>query len=87
MDTRKGKKLHDTVGFLGLRAQATAVGLLQVTTELIRAGVLDDAAVSRIKEAIFDDLALSAPRSMSRTAYEAMLHRRLDDLFARTEQG
>lgn len=82
MDTRAGKQLHDTLGFVGLRAQATAVGLLQLTAELIKAGVLDDDAVGRIKQAIFDDLALTRPASQAKTSYEATLKRRLDGLFS-----
>lgn len=82
MDTRAGKQLHDTLGFVGLRAQATAVGLLQLTAELVKAGVLDDDAVGRIKQAIFDDLALTRPTSQAKTDYEATLQRRLDRLFS-----
>ena len=81
MDMRDGKKLHDTLGFVGLRAQATAVGLLQLSVELIKAGILDEAAVMRIKTAIFHDIALSRPSSLEKIEYEATLHRRLDALF------
>ncbi len=81
MDNRAGKALHDTLSFVGLRAQATAVGLLAVTAELIRAGVLDEAAVERIKAAIFADLALGRPSSREKRDYEAMIRKRLDSLF------
>ena len=81
MDTRPGKERHDTVTFLGLRAQATAVGLVQLAAELIKVGILDAAAVDRIKQAIFDDLALSRPPSRAKAEYEVILHRRLDGLF------
>lgn len=87
MDTRAGKQLHDTLGFVGLRAQATAVGLLQLTAELVRAGVLGDDAVERIKRAIFDDLALTRPASQAKTDYEATLQRRLDRLFSTQEDS
>lgn len=80
MERRETRQLHDTVGFIGLRAQATAVGLLQLTTELVRAGVLDEGAIGRIKEAILADLSLSRPRSRARIEYEAMLRTRLDAL-------
>lgn len=56
MDSREGKQLHDAIGVVGLRAQATAVGLIQLTAELVRAGVLNDSAVGRIKEKIAKDL-------------------------------
>ena len=85
MDQAEERKLHDQVGFVGLRAQATAVGFIQLCTELCAAGVLDEAAMGRIKDAIAKELALSRPRS----AYQDELERsrsRLDDLFAgRTE--
>ena len=81
MDMREGKQLHDALGLVGLRAQATAVGLLQLSAELVRAGVLDEAAIGRVKQAIFNDLALSRPRSQTRTDYEASLRRRLDEFF------
>jgi hypothetical protein len=75
------RKLHDQVGFVGLRAQATAVGFIQLCTELCGAGVLDAAAMDRIKEAIAKELALSRPRSSYQAEFEGSL-RRLDDLFA-----
>lgn len=87
MDTRTGKQLQDTLGFVGLRGQATAVGLLQLTTELVKVGVLDNDAVDRIKQAIFDDLALTRPASQAQTEYEATLQRRLDRLFSPKKDG
>ena len=85
MDTRPGKERHDTVTFLGLRAQATAVGFIQLAAELIKVGILDAAAVERIKQAIFNDLALSRPPSRAKAEYEVILHRRLDGLFVASE--
>ncbi|MFI4965978.1 MAG: hypothetical protein ACHP9T_11500 [Caulobacterales bacterium] len=81
MDERDELRLHETIGFVGLRAQATAVGLLQLSAELVRAGVLDDAAVTRIKDAIAKDISLSRPRSAPREDYERSLRERLDGLF------
>jgi hypothetical protein len=75
------RKLHDQVGFVGLRAQATAVAFIQLCTELCRAGVLDDGAMRRIKEAIAKEIALSRPRAAYRSEFETSLQR-LDDLFA-----
>lgn len=83
MDEREEKRLHDSVGLIGLRAQATAVGLLQLVAELRRAGVLDDGAVARIKDAIAKDLALGRPNHTPKEEYEASIRRRLDELFAR----
>lgn len=81
MDEREEIRLHETVTFVGLRAQATAVGLLQLSAELVRAGVLDQPAVNRIKDAIAKDIALSRPRSASREEYERTVRERLDGLF------
>jgi hypothetical protein len=86
MDNREEKRLHDTLGFVGLRAQATAVGLVQLSIELRRAGVLDEDAITRIKEAIAKDLLLSRPRHAERDAYENTLRGRLDRLFAGEER-
>jgi hypothetical protein len=82
MDESEELKLHETVSFVGLRAQATAVGLLQLSAELVRAGVLDKAAVDRIKDAIAKDISLSRPRSISRDEYMGLVRERLDGLFA-----
>jgi hypothetical protein len=80
MEQAEVRKLHDQVGFVGLRAQATAVGFIQLCSELCRAGVLDEAALGRIKDTIARELAMS-----SRNPYAVELERsrkRLDDLFA-----
>jgi hypothetical protein len=82
MDHSEDKKLHDTIGFVGLRAQATAVGLLQLSAELRRAGVLDDDAIDRIKDAIAREISLSRPRSPYKEQFDENLRGRLDRLFA-----
>lgn len=86
MDEREGKKLHDTIGFVGLRAQATAVGLIQLTTELVSAGVLDEAAFGRIKARIAQDLALNIPPHRTKESFEAETKQRLDRLFSGEEK-
>ncbi|MFA6117566.1 MAG: hypothetical protein WC729_26480 [Sphingomonas sp.] len=86
MDTRKGKEVHDLVSFVGLRAHATAVGLIQLSVELARAGVIQEDAITRIKEAIFDDLALGRPGSLSKEEFERSTRLRLDRLFAGEEK-
>ena len=75
------RRLHQTVSLVGLRAHATAVGLIQLTHELVRAGVLDSAAVDRIKDAIARDLMLAPPASVKKPEFEAWVHSRLDALF------
>ena len=85
MDEREEKRLHDSIGLVGLRAHATAVGLLQLSSELRRAGVLDDDAITRVKEAIIKDLSLSRPPNRSKQDFEDATRRRLDALFAGEE--
>jgi hypothetical protein len=86
MDAREGKKLHDAIGFVGLRAHATAVGLIQLTSELAAAGVLDQAAVGRIKVKIAQDLALNMPPHAIKEDFEEQTRQRLDRLFSGEEK-
>ena len=82
MDARDTTKLHEEIGFVGLRAQATAVGLLQLSIELQQAGILDEEAISRIKDAIAEELALSPPKTLTREQHKVSVRQRLDRLFA-----
>ena len=81
LEREQARQLHNDLDFIGLRAQATAVGLLQLCGELLKAGVLDDAAVGRIKEAIQRDICVSNARSHAREEFETTLRRRLDAVF------
>lgn len=85
MDEREEERLHDSVSLVGLRAHATAVGLLKLTSELVRAGVLEEAAVDRIKDAIVKELSLSRSRAASKEEFERSTRTRLDSLFAGSE--
>jgi hypothetical protein len=85
MSYQDAKNLHDTIGFVGLRVQATVVCLLQLSTELRRAGVLGEDAIDRIKDAILGELALSRPRSVSKEDYNRSMRQRLDRLFSGDE--
>jgi hypothetical protein len=76
------RERHQTIDFVGLRAHATAVGLIQLTAELVKAGVLDAAAVDRIKDAIGKELALSRPGRMTREEFARSTRARLDRLFS-----
>lgn len=76
------RRLHQSVSLLGLRAQATTVGLIQLTSELVRARVLDTDAVGRIKDAIAKELLLNPPSGVPREEYEGWVRGRLDALFA-----
>src|SRR6187402_2447107 len=86
MDARAGKEVHDLISFVGLRAHATAVGLLQLSRELVRAGVIGDDAIGRIKGAIADELELSRPTSLSKEEFDRTTRRRLDRLFSGEEK-
>lgn len=79
--TREARELHRTLEFIGLRAQATTVGLLQLSSELVKAGVLDGEAISRIKGAIHREIIVSHPRGHFREEFEQMLQQRLDAIF------
>ncbi|MES2174406.1 MAG: hypothetical protein V4523_10735 [Pseudomonadota bacterium] len=82
----KQKKLHFDLSNVGLRAHATAAGLLQLCQELRRAGVLDEPAIERIKDAIACDIEVSASRSVATAAYRRDIKARLDKLFAGEEK-
>ena len=71
---------HNEISLAGLRAQATAVGLIQLIQELQRSKVLDDVAVARIRDAIVDDLALGRPLHASNEEFSQRLRARLDRL-------
>lgn len=81
MENTEQRRLHQDLGFLDLHAPAMAAGLLQLTAELVRAGVLDQEAVDRIKDAIARDLVLSRPRNAWRSDYESSIRHRLDCVF------
>jgi hypothetical protein len=78
----KQKKLHHDLTNVGLRAQATAVGLVQLCLELRRANVLDEPAIERVKEAIADEVSMAAPRQLVSRGYRHEIRARLDRLFA-----
>ncbi|WP_448664333.1 hypothetical protein ACG3SL_06560 [Sphingomonas sp. CJ20] len=73
---------HESLEYIGLRAQATMVGLSQLCTELVAAGVLGEAAITRIKDAISEDISVSRPRTLNHTEFERALKTRLDSIFA-----
>lgn len=80
------KKLHQDLKNVGLRAQATAAGLVQLCKELQAAGVINDAAVGRIKEAIADEISLTAPRPLLRADFRRDVCERLNAIFSGAEK-
>jgi hypothetical protein len=86
MPYEKQKKLHFELTNVGLRAQATAVGLVQLCLELRRANVLDEAAIERIKDAIAEQVSVIGTRRVASNAYREDIRARLDRLFAGEQQ-
>ncbi len=78
----KQKRLHHDVTNVGLRAQATAVGLIQLCIELRSANVLSDDALTRIKGAIGDELAIGPYRRIASRDQRSEIDDRLNKLFA-----
>lgn len=75
------RDMHFELVNVGLRAQATAAGFVQLCKELHQSGALDDAAIERIKTTVADEVALTCPRSIPRTEFRSDIRRRLDELF------
>jgi hypothetical protein len=84
MDVREDRRLHDAMDFIGLRALATAGGVIQMCTELRRAGVFDEGAIDRIKDAMAREIALSRRGSFDTEFQRAK--QRLDAVFAGQEE-
>lgn len=82
MGYAEDKQLHDTIELIGMRAQATTVGLVQLSIELVRAGVLDQDAIGRIKDVIAKEISLNRPRSIPVENFQENLRNRLDRLFS-----
>lgn len=78
----KQKRLHHDVTNVGLRAQATAVGLIQLCIELRNANVLSEDAITRIKVAIGDELIVGPNRRVASREQRAEIDDRLNRLFA-----
>ncbi|HKR87722.1 MAG TPA: hypothetical protein VJS38_06060 [Phenylobacterium sp.] len=81
MGQKEQERLHRAMGYLGLRAPATAAGLLQLTAELVKAGVLEREAADRVKDAMACDLVMSRPRTAWKDEFEVSVRRELDRLF------
>jgi hypothetical protein len=77
----KQKKMHYDIMNVGLRAQATAVGFVQLCVELRHAEVLSEPALERIKDAIADELSVAPPRRIALRDHRSEIKARLDRLF------
>lgn len=78
----KQKRLHYDVTNVGLRAQATAVGLIQLCVELREANILSEDSITRIKSAIGDELAVGPYRRVASREQRSEIDQRLNRLFA-----
>lgn len=76
------RKLHFDLTNVGLRAQSTAAGLVQLCRELQGAGVIDEDAMGRIKRAIADSIVVTAPRSVKKEVFRGEICNRLDAIFS-----
>jgi hypothetical protein len=85
MEQPDGRRLHDEISLLGIRAQASMVGFVKLADELVQAGVLQPAALDRIKDAIVKELSLTRPPASMKQDFERNTRRRLDALFAGDE--
>ena len=85
MEQGDERLVHNKVDLVGLRAQATTVGFLQLCAELTTAGCLPEGAIARIKDVVARDLALSRPNSMPMEEFDGWVRRRLDELFSARE--
>src|SRR5690606_31743936 len=86
-ETEQARELHRTLEFIGLRAQATTVGLIQLCAELEAAGVLKGEAIARIKDAIFREMAVTPPRGYHRSACERTRRARRAAIFPRANHA
>lgn len=75
------RERHRTLDFIGLRAHATTVGLIQLCEELLNAGVLKPDGLERIKDAIRTELAVSNARISNQQDFDTTLRRRIDSIF------
>ena len=82
----EARRLHHDLEFIGLRAQATSVGFLQLCAELVKAGVIGDDGLQRIKDAIHREICANSRRH-DRDEFETTLRQRLDAIFPRADDA
>ncbi|WP_260582538.1 hypothetical protein [Sphingopyxis sp. PET50] len=77
----EARERHRTLDFIGLRAHATTVGLIQLCEELLNAGILTPEGLERIKGAIRSELTVCNARISNQPTFDDTLKRRLDAIF------
>jgi hypothetical protein len=85
MDDPEVKRLHAAMRFLEMPATTTSLGFLKLVEELERAGILDEAAVERIKTAMYKELCLRLPAHLRTQFFESMVREHLNRLFSGDE--
>lgn len=75
------RERHQTLDFIGLRAHATTVGLIQLCEELLVSGVLKPEGLERIKSAIRSELTVSNSRISNQANFAETLKQRIDAIF------
>jgi len=76
------RERHHNIDIVGLRAHATAVGLIQLCEELLNAGVLSGDGLDRIKAAICEELVVARKARVSVTMhFHETLRQRIDAVF------
>ncbi|QAY76189.1 hypothetical protein [Sphingosinicella sp. BN140058] len=83
----EARRLHQELEFIGLRAQATSVGFLQLCAELVKAGVIGNDGLQRIKDAIHREITCTNSRRHGRDEFETTLRQRLDAIFPRADDA
>jgi hypothetical protein len=87
MEIKDCQRIHAALDAIGMRQSGTGVGLLALMRELLDAGVLDGAAIGRIKESIVADIGVTRPRTSTHAEFERMVRMRLDALVPITNDG
>ena len=72
-------------GYMGDYRYRLGTSLSFLAQSAARAGLLDEAALGRIKDAIFGEISLRRPASVPKEEYNRTMRRRLDALFAGSE--
>lgn len=80
--SEKQKQLHNDVTNVGLRAQATAVGLIQLCIELRNTNALSEEGLGNVKKAIADELLIGPYRRYCSREQRVEIETRIDRIFA-----
>lgn len=80
--SEKQKQLHHDVTNVGLRAQVTAVGLIQLCIELRKTNALSEEGLSNVKKAIADELLIGQNRRYCSRDQRCDVEARIDRIFA-----